>query len=135
MRALPAGWAMIQRAETIPYRIAITPAPIASHSARSVVILELPSRYFLASPAAARARVRRCTAKKARDYTTKAASGRPERGCDWRYPARHGYQTCFDAGKCRADGCAIVSTRRAGPGLHPRRFHARRALPARVREA
>ena len=38
MRALPGDWARIQRTEKIPYRIAATPAPIASQSARSVVI-------------------------------------------------------------------------------------------------
>jgi hypothetical protein len=38
MRALPGDCAMIQRTMKMPYRIAATPAPIASQSARSVVI-------------------------------------------------------------------------------------------------
>src|ERR1700685_2706331 len=47
MRALPVGCARIQRTETRPYPMAITPAAIASHRALSRVISLAPESYVV----------------------------------------------------------------------------------------
>src|SRR5262245_43057757 len=105
MRALPAGCATIHRADTMPYRIAITPAPIASHSARSVVIL-WSSRLADSWPfAALHGRLgRRCTAKKARDYTTKGDLGFRRRPGD---RTTHGTEAGGPRGRCNPPDAVV----------------------------